>query len=185
MQVGTDIPHKSKGVWLMRDFTKLTPAIFDDKRFVSIASETVSPQVVFFYLMGGKHQNSAGCYKLPDLYAASDLHCSVESYVAARLALVEAGLILFDEDTNELYIVGWFASNGSLTNWKHAAGTERLIYQIESQTISDAAYRDFETVKEDFERRQEGRDEKRNRNPASIHPLTSTPFMQRAAGRIG
>jgi hypothetical protein len=167
----------------MRDFTKLTPTIFDDKRFLSLVTEPISPQVVFFYLMGGKHQNSAGCYKLPDLYAASDLHCSVDGYVAARRALVEAGLILYDEETNELYIVGWFASNGSLTNWKHAAGTERLIYQIESQTIADAAYQDFETIKDAFERREEGRKDQRSRSPANVHPLTSTPLMQRAASR--
>lgn len=131
----------------MRDFTKLNPAIFDDARFLSLGWES---RCVYLYLMGGKHQTSAGCYRIPDGYAATDLKCDPSEYEAARKAVADTGLILFDEETAEVYVSGWYNEN-PICNPKHAAGTEQLILLISSELIQNAAYEDFSKSKEAFE----------------------------------
>lgn len=90
------------------------------------------------YFLTCRHQTSAGCYQLPDGYAAADLGWEIEAYVVARREVEAAELILFDEDTSEIFIVGWFANN-PVTNEKHKMGCIRLIESMESEKIHDAA----------------------------------------------
>jgi hypothetical protein len=151
----------------MREFTKLNPAIFDDSRFRSVSW---IEKTVYLYLMGGKHQTSAGCYKIPDGYAATDLNCDIETYAAARRALVTVGLVAFDEATSEIYILGWFIEN-PICNPKHAAGTERLIMQIESEVIQEVAGADFFKSKEASEKALEAR-------TSNVSRLSNSPLVR-------
>lgn len=137
----------------MRSFTKILPTMFDDRRWLQLGW---TARAVYFYLLGGKHQTSAGVYKLPDLYAAADLACELPEYIEARKAIASAGLILYDEDTHELYLHGWFAEN-AITNEKHAAGTMRCISQIESDLVRGAAEADYEQSYQAFYERQSSR----------------------------
>nr|WP_272950908.1 DUF935 family protein [Agrobacterium vitis] len=146
---GARFPYRSEGL-RMRSFTKILPTMFDDKRWLQL---DWTARTVYFYLLGGKHQTSAGAYKLPDLYAAADLHCDLKEYVKAREAITAVGLILYDVDTNELYLTDWFAENG-ITNEKHAVGTQRCIMQISSNMIRDAADADFQQSYQAFYERQ-------------------------------
>ncbi|MDJ1634558.1 hypothetical protein [Rhizobium rhizogenes] len=130
----------------MRSFTKILPSMFEDKRWLQL---DWTARAVYFYLLGGKHQTSAGAYKLPDMYASADLQCDVSVFVSARKAIAAAGLILYDEDTNELYVHDWYVENG-ITNEKHATGTARCIDQLSSPVISEAATADYNTSYEAF-----------------------------------
>jgi hypothetical protein len=123
----------------MRPFTKVLPDMFEDERWLKL--DWVG-RCVYFYFLAGKHQNSAGAYKIPDMYAAADLKCEVAEYIAARRALVSSGLILFDETTSEVYVLGWFEEN-AITNEKHAAGTFRHIDQIRSDQIRSVAEAEY------------------------------------------
>lgn len=134
----------------MRSFTKLLPSMFEDKRWLQL---DWTARGVYLYLLGGKHQTSAGTYKLPDMYASADLLCDVSDYVSARKAIAAAGLILYDDDTNELYVPGWYAEN-AITNEKHAVGTSRCIAQIGSEVIRAAAEAEFTQSYEAFYARQ-------------------------------
>ncbi|WEZ83531.1 hypothetical protein P6U16_01345 [Rhizobium sp. 32-5/1] len=124
--------------------------MFEDKRWLNL---DWAARGVYFYLLGGKHQTSAGTYKLPDLYASADLQCDVSDYVSARKAIAAAGLIVFDEDTNELYVPGWYAEN-AITNEKHAIGTCRCISQIKSDMIREVAEAEYTVSYEAFYLRQ-------------------------------
>ena len=137
----------------MRSFTKILPNTFDDKRWLEL---DWTARAVYFYLLGGKHQNSAGAYKLPDLYASADLHCDLKEYIQARQAIADSGLILFDEESHELYLQGWFTEN-PITNEKHAVGTQRCIMQIGSDVIRAAVETDFEQSYQAFYERQSNR----------------------------
>ncbi|MDO9416205.1 hypothetical protein [Pararhizobium sp.] len=131
----------------MRDFSKVSPLLWRDKRFRSLP--TSDAQIAMLYFLTCEHQNSAGCYRLPDGYAASDLDWNTERYEKARAAIVAAGLILFDPDTSELFVAGWFEFNPAM-NQKHSQGVERRISSIDSDAVRDAA-------NEDFQKSEEGR----------------------------
>ncbi|MDW9902035.1 hypothetical protein GOA77_09165 [Sinorhizobium meliloti] len=151
----------------MRDYSKVSPLIWRDKRFNSLASSDA--KLAMLYFATSEHQNSAGCYRLPDGYAAADLGWDVDRYQAARGAVVSSGLILFDEATSELFLVDWFESN-PITNGKHAKGTQSLIVRIDSDTIREAAEDAFLASRERFEA---GKEEQ----SSNLTRLTDTRFM--------
>lgn len=124
----------------MRDFTKISPLLWRDKRFQSLASSDA--KLAYLFHLTSEHQNSAGCYRLLDGYAATDLGWSTERYIQARQEVVGAGLILFDEETSELFVKGWFDGNPP-TNPKHAMGTRKLIGNVASDAIREAAEEAF------------------------------------------
>lgn len=124
----------------MRDFSKVSPLVWRDKRFRSLASSDA--KLAMLYFVTCEHQNSAGCYRLPDGYAASDLAWDAPRYEKARGAVIDAGLIIFDPETSELFIADWFETNPAM-NPKHAQAVERRISTIDSDVIREAAEEDF------------------------------------------
>ncbi|MBB3288758.1 MULTISPECIES: hypothetical protein [unclassified Rhizobium] len=124
----------------MRDYTKVSPLIWRDKRFRSLASSDA--RLAMLYFVTCEHQNSTGCYRLPDAYAAVDLGWELDRFIKAREAVVSAGLILTDADSSEIFVVGWYETN-TPTNDKHAIGTSRLIAKIESDQLREAAEEEF------------------------------------------
>jgi hypothetical protein len=132
-----------------RKFSLVSPALWRPGRFLSLTSSDA--KVLHLYLLTSDHQTSAGCFRLPDGYACADLHWPMEQYQAARDALIEAGLIMADRETAEIYIERWF-NHCPPTNEKHAAGTRRLIEEIESDTIREKVENDY--IAADDARRQ-------------------------------
>ena len=129
----------------MREFSKVSPKVWRDKRFRGLSS--IDAQLVFLFFLTCDHQNSAGSYRVPDGYACADLGWDVARYIEARNLIVQAGLIVFDEDTDELFISGWFDTNPSM-NPKHALSIQTAIAKIESDFIREAAEEDFERSEE-------------------------------------
>src|SRR5690606_25853760 len=99
-------------------------------------------KLFYLYLLTCEHQSSAGCFRLPDAYAAADLAWSEIDLAAAREAGAEAGLIVHDRQTEEYFVPRWFKHNPG-TNPKHRKGIERLISDLDSDHVREAAEAEF------------------------------------------
>jgi hypothetical protein len=120
----------------MRDFTKFPPTIWHLAQFRELPTDSV--RYLYIYYLTNAHQNSAGCYRLPDGYAAEDLGWSLDDYRNARSDLLKHQLIAFDSSTSEVLIEGWFNDNAPI-NPKHRIGTERIIAKIRSASLRESA----------------------------------------------
>jgi hypothetical protein len=92
-----------------REFSKVSPALWRSGRFTGLECSTA--QVLYLYFLSCEHQNSAGCFRLPDGYACSDLGWSLETYQSARDKLITAELITVDLVTAEIYVDRWLKHN--------------------------------------------------------------------------
>lgn len=120
----------------MRDFSKISPALWQSDRFNNLPSD--DGRYLYLYLLTSRHQTSAGCYQLPDGYACTDLRWELERYARARKELIDADLVRFDEDTGVVMITRWFRHNPPM-NSKHLTGVERIIERLPSDAIREAA----------------------------------------------
>lgn len=125
---------------MSREFSKVSPAIWRSRRFRNLESDA---RLVHLYLIACDHQSSAGCFRLPNAYAASDLSWDLQRYRAALAEVVTAGLIAHDEVTEEVFVKGWFRFSPPM-NEKHSLGTERLISNIESDTLRAIVEAEFD-----------------------------------------
>ena len=140
----------------MRDFSKISPALWHSKRFNNLPSD--DGRYLYLYLLTNEHQTSAGCYRLPDGYATNDLGWELSRYVSARQELVAADLILFDESESVVMITRWFQHNPPMSD-SHFIGIERVLTKLPSQNIwiaaSKAANEAWTSVQEEKRTRQQ------------------------------
>ncbi len=120
----------------MRDFSKISPALWRSKRFNGLV--TAEEKLVFLYLLTCEHQNSAGAFRLPAGYAATDLRITEGVFAEARDSLVKADLIAFDPDTDEYVILRWFKHNPPM-NEKHRVGIIALLEKLDSEGLLETA----------------------------------------------
>lgn len=123
-----------------RQFSKVSPAVWRSGRFVGLGDDTA--QLLYIYFLSCEHQTSAGCFRLPDGYACSDLGWALDKYAKARAKLMKAELITFDPMTSEIFIDRWF-KHSPPTNEKHAQGSLRLISAIDSDLVREKAEAEF------------------------------------------
>lgn len=123
-----------------RDFTKVSPHVWQSQRFRRLVSDA---QLLYLYLLTCNHQNSAGCFCLPDLYACSDLGWEADRFRSARSALIVGDMISFDENSMEVYVHRWFKHSPPM-NEKHSEGTQRLISEVESDEIRARVEEEFQ-----------------------------------------
>jgi hypothetical protein len=116
----------------MRDFSKVSPTLWHSERFNHLATDDA--RYAYLYLLTCEHQTSAGCYRLPDAYAAADLHWPVERYQKARAELEKAELIHFDAANSVLMVTRWFRFNPPM-NEKHLKGIRHILERLPSQPI--------------------------------------------------
>ena len=127
-----------------REFSKVSPVIWRSKRFLALPDDGCRLLQLFF--MTCQHQNSAGCFRLPEGYACADLPgWSVEAYRVARAHLEAAELIVHDGQTEEIFVVGWFMFNPPM-NPKHAASIITRISAIESDRVREIVEYEFREV---------------------------------------
>lgn len=122
-----------------RDFTKVSPHVWQSSRFRRLESDA---QLLYLYLLTCDHQNSAGCFRLPDLYACSDLGWEAERFKSARSALVDGDMISYDGESFEIFVHRWFKHSPPM-NEKHSEGTQRLISDVESDEIRNRVEEEF------------------------------------------
>ncbi|MER9755410.1 hypothetical protein NKJ46_18470 [Mesorhizobium sp. M0166] len=124
----------------MRDYSKISPKVWRSPRF---RSQTDDSRLLYIYLLTCEHQSSAGCFRLPDAYAAENLNWPIERVQAARTPLVVCELVAHDPETFEYFIPRWFRHNQT-TNPKHLQGVMRLISELDSDPIREAAEAELE-----------------------------------------
>ncbi|UVK39920.1 hypothetical protein LHFGNBLO_001335 [Mesorhizobium sp. AR10] len=124
----------------MRDYSKISPKVWRSPRFRSQSDDS---RLLYVYLLTCEHQSSAGCFRLPDAYAAENLNWPVERVLAARAPLVACELVAHDPKKFEYFILRWFRHNPT-TNPKHLQGVMRLISELDSDPIREVAEAELE-----------------------------------------
>lgn len=124
---------------MSRDFTKVSPRVWRSRRFRTLTDDA---KQLLLFLLTCDHQTSAGCFRMPDAYGAADLLWAVERMQAARSALVEAGLVVFDDRTEEYFVCGWFAYSRPM-NVSHQKSIDRQVENIESDAVRAAALKEL------------------------------------------
>lgn len=125
-----------------RQFSMVSPLIWRSERFHALSCQS---QVLHLYFMTCEHQNSSGCFRLPEGYACSDLGWDLADYRTARQELVQSGLISYDDATHAVFVESWFKHCPPM-NDKHASGTRRLIEEIECDELRERVSEQFEEV---------------------------------------
>ena len=120
----------------MRDFTKISPAVWVSERFNKLPSDDA--RYLYMYLLTCEHQTSAGAFRLKDGYAIDDLKWDAPRFHAARLQLVEADLIHFDDAASCILITRWFKHNPPMSE-SHLIGIERQLERLPSKAIREVA----------------------------------------------
>lgn len=123
-----------------RQFSMVSPAIWRSRRFLALSTDKCRLLLLFYITCS--HQNSAGCYRIPEGYACTDLGWPTDEYKSARQELVAADLVAYDDETEEVFVTGWFRVSPP-TNKSHAQGTQKLISNIESDAIRSKVETDF------------------------------------------
>lgn len=126
----------------MRDFSKVSPQIWRSKRFGTLGDDA---RMFILYLLTCQHQTSAGCMSLPDAYAAADLHWTGERLQAARQAVIDADMLVHDGASDEYFVRRWYQHNPP-TNSKHRHGVERLISELDSEAVQEAAQCEYQSL---------------------------------------
>ena len=124
----------------MRSFTMVSPMIWRSKRFKTLSKEA---QLLFIYLLTCEHQTMAGAYRLPPEYGASDMGWPIDAFKSALEEVSASGLILFDEDSTEVMIDGWYRFHppkGKST----IKGIENSLKRLESEELYKAGMQAFE-----------------------------------------
>lgn len=119
----------------MREYSKVSPKLWRSKRFRLLATDDA--RMFYLYLLTCEHQTSAGCFRLPDAYAASDLGWDTERMEGARAPLV-TDMIGHDAETDEYFVRRWFNHNPP-TNQKHLKGVQRIISELDSDHVREIA----------------------------------------------
>ncbi|RJT36115.1 hypothetical protein D3227_20585 [Mesorhizobium waimense] len=124
-----------------RNFTMVAPGLHSSRRYLGLDD---SGRSLFLYLLTGPHQTSCGCSQIRPGYACADLgpHWPLEKYQRYLSTVEEAGLIITDADTNEIYVERWFKHN-SKGSWKYAKAIRAQVDKIESEMLREKVDADF------------------------------------------
>lgn len=150
----------------MRGFSKISPELWDSERFKTLPSD--DGRYLYLYLLTCRHQTSAGAYRLPDGYAATDLRWMPERYVKARELLVQADLIRFDDQTSVVMITRWFKHNPPM-NADHLKSIENELERLPSPTLAQEAHNDLVMIQESLDVERVGKAARRQK-PANGSP---------------
>lgn len=124
----------------MRDFAKVSPAVWRSKKFKSLPS--MEARFIYLYLLTNPHGNSAGCFDLHPQYASADMNMEIERYLYCLDTVSEAGLIEFDKEENTVLITNWIEFNAP-ANPKHALGILSQLEQASSARLKQKAFQEL------------------------------------------
>ena len=130
----------------MRDFNKVSPTLWQSSRFVDLPSD--DGRLLYLYLLTCHHQNSAGCFWLPDGYACNDVRWDAKRYEKARQTLIDADLIQYDDANLVVLIQRWFKHNPPM-NPSHLKGIEAELRKCTSIDLQHKCWQELKTVCEE------------------------------------
>jgi hypothetical protein len=124
-----------------KPFTMVRRSIWDSERFASLPDD--KHRYLYFYFLSTKHQGGAGCFMANPAYILADLKKTGADWTDDALRrgmkiLVDGGLLLTDEKTGEVLVLGWWKDNGP-TNDKWFKGAVRYCDEIESDALQKVA----------------------------------------------
>lgn len=128
----------------LRRFSMVSPSIWNSRRFAKLTNES---KLLQLYLITCGHQNSCGCFALPDLYACADLGWELPQYQSARQELIDAGLIAYGPEKSFVFVRNWF-KHCSPANEKHKIGTLRLVSEIKDEAVRSEVVEEFNEAEE-------------------------------------
>lgn len=136
-----------------KPFTMVRRSLWRSKRFGGLPNDAA--RYLYLYLLTCQHQGPIGCMRLDDSYALSDLNLtgakwSLAKYQAAKAAVIESGLALFDADTGEMLLTGWWKDNGP-SNDSWFVGARKRCDGIEAATLKAHALADLDECWEAFQ----------------------------------
>ena len=143
-----------------------------------------SGRALFLYLLTSPHQTSCGCSQIKPGYACADLGANwpLAKYLTTLADLEgQAGLIITDPETDEIYIERWFKHNAK-GSWKYAKAVQGQIDKIESEMLREKVNADFATTElgqAAYDAGEAGRASERPSPANSGSRLLSTRLMQR------
>lgn len=118
----------------------VSPRVWRSRRFKSLSKNA---QLLFLYLVTSEHQTMAGAYRLLPEYGAADLRWSIEEFSSTLEEVQTSGLVLYDHETTEVMIEGWFKFHpptGKMTT----KGISNSLEKIDSEELYEAGMRAFE-----------------------------------------
>lgn len=128
---------------MTKRFSKVSPAVWRSRRFNGLPDSDA--KLLYLYFVTSEHQTSIGAYSIPTGYAIADLGWTSTTYSTARAQLETAGLIIFDKDTETVYVERWFKHSPPM-NESHAQGCMRLIGELDSEMIQEKVQADFDAA---------------------------------------
>lgn len=139
----------------MREYSKVAPSLWHSERFNGLGSDDA--KLAYLYLLTCEHQTSAGCYRLPDAYAAADLRWPLERYQRALAELIRAGLVSHDTASSVVRITRWFRFNPPM-NAKHLTGIRLMLDRLPSQVLWAEATAELDGVLDETAKARAERD---------------------------
>jgi hypothetical protein len=124
----------------MREFSKISPAVWNSRRFLAASDDG---KLMLLYLMSCSHQSLAGACKMPPAYAAHDLKWKLERSITALSELAVAELIALDSDAETVFVRGWFRFNPP-SNASHEKGIRRELLRLPSDAVREVAVGELE-----------------------------------------
>ena len=104
-------------------------------------------RLLLFYFMTSPHQNSSGCCRIREGYALADLKWEPARYRMAFSEVVAADLVVFDPETEEVYVQSGSRHKGNIpTNKDHAKGTMKIVANIDSDDLREQVEADFQAT---------------------------------------
>lgn len=131
---------------MARDFSKVSPAFWRSKKFRQLPTD--QSRLAYVYMLTCEHQTSAGAYRLPHAYAADDLGWPIDTFKTGLAQVEEAGLIISDNETDEILITNWFKHNRPM-NRKHRIGIVAILERLESNELHEYGISSLELVSPD------------------------------------
>ena len=120
----------------MRHFNKVSPTLWQSRRFQGLPSD--DGRLLFLYFLTCPHNNSAGCFFLPDGYACHDLGWEKDCYEEALQSLIDAEMVDHDAENQVVLIEQWFRHNPSM-NKSHYRGIIGQLERVPSDRLCEKA----------------------------------------------
>ena len=166
----------------MRHFNKVSPTLWQSRRFQGLPSD--DGRLLFLYFLTCPHNNSAGCFFLPDGYACHDLGWEKDCYEEALESLIDAEMVDYDSENQVVLIEQWFRHNPPM-NPSHHGGIIGQLERVPSDRLSEKALDELEASKNGIgERKRDGGPQppdKLDTRPDSSAGVTAahlnTPYM--------
>lgn len=119
----------------MSRFSRLNSTIWSRsekwrKLQATLPSDYCCPRSLYFYLHTTPQANSCLCYRLPDMYGASDLNVTLKAYREAMQSLCKVYLVVQDPAVEVVYLVNAIRQDPP-TNPKHAVGMVRVLDELD------------------------------------------------------